>query len=84
MFCTALMTMYCSFDVAGRSWVKLKKYQKSMKEQQSTTLSAGTSSKGSKYEVGIPQGAEDSLKPVKKKIQYKRSGSNPNRSWRHR
>lgn len=47
------MTIWCSFDVAGRSWVKLKKYQKSLREQ-------GT------------------------KFQYKRSGGNSARTWRHR
>lgn len=27
--------MYCSFDPAGRSWVKMKKYQRSMRESES-------------------------------------------------
>jgi sn1-specific diacylglycerol lipase len=30
-----VMTMYCVFDPAGRSWVKMKKYQRSMKESES-------------------------------------------------
>lgn len=30
-----IMTMYCSFDPAGRSWVKMKKYQRSMREAES-------------------------------------------------
>lgn len=30
-----VMTMYCSFDPAGRSWVKMKKYQRSMRESES-------------------------------------------------
>ena len=29
IFLTALMTIWCSFDVAGRYWVQLKKYQNS-------------------------------------------------------
>lgn len=29
------MTMYCSYDPAGRSWVKMKKYQRSMRESES-------------------------------------------------
>lgn len=33
IFVTALVTMWCTFDVAGRYWVKLKKYQKSFKDQ---------------------------------------------------
>ena len=52
LFLTGVMCIWCSYDVAGRSWVKLKNYQKS---QQSA-----------------------------KKIQFKRSGGNLNRSWRHR
>lgn len=30
-----VMTMYCTFDPAGRSWVKMKKYQRSMRESES-------------------------------------------------
>lgn len=30
-----VMTMYCSFDPAGRSWVKMKQYQRSMRESES-------------------------------------------------
>lgn len=30
-----IMTMYCSFDPAGRSWVKMKQYQRSMRESES-------------------------------------------------
>ena len=33
MFVVGVMIMWCSFDVAGRDWVKLKKYQKSLKNQ---------------------------------------------------
>ena len=33
LFVTAMMTIWCSFDIAGRSWVKLKKYQKSLRDQ---------------------------------------------------
>ena len=29
IFCTAIMTIWCSFDVAGRYWVRLKKYKNS-------------------------------------------------------
>ena len=29
VFCTAIMTIWCSFDVAGRYWVRLKKYKNS-------------------------------------------------------
>ena len=54
LFMTALLTIWCSFDVAGRSWVKLKKYQQSLRDQNT------------------------------KKFQYKRSGGNSSRSWRHR
>jgi sn1-specific diacylglycerol lipase len=32
---TVLTTMWCSFDPAGRSWVKMKKYQRSMRESES-------------------------------------------------
>lgn len=30
-----VMTMYCTYDPAGRSWVKMKKYQRSMRESES-------------------------------------------------
>jgi sn1-specific diacylglycerol lipase len=30
-----IMTMYCSYDPAGRSWVKMKTYQRSMRESES-------------------------------------------------
>lgn len=60
VFVTAVITLWCTFDVAGRSWVKLKRYQKSLKDQKS------------------------SKNKNKKLHQYKRSGGNPNRSWRHR
>ena len=53
LFFTGVMCIWCFFDVAGRSWVKLKKYQKSQTSKN-------------------------------KKLQYKRSGGNSNRSWRHR
>jgi hypothetical protein len=33
IFLTALITIWCVFDVAGRSWVKLKNYQKSLRDQ---------------------------------------------------
>jgi sn1-specific diacylglycerol lipase len=29
------VTIWCTFDAAGRSWVKMKKYQRSMKEAES-------------------------------------------------
>lgn len=28
-------TVWCTFDAAGRSWVKMKKYQRSMRETES-------------------------------------------------
>ena len=39
MFVAGVMIMWCSFDVAGRDWVKLKKYQKSLKNQGCVSLS---------------------------------------------
>lgn len=30
-----LVTIWCTFDAAGRSWVKMKKYQRSMRESES-------------------------------------------------
>lgn len=30
-----LITIWCTFDSAGRSWVKMKKYQRSMRESES-------------------------------------------------
>jgi hypothetical protein len=30
-----LITVWCTFDAAGRSWVKMKKYQRSMREAES-------------------------------------------------
>ncbi len=68
VFLTALVTMWCAWDVAGRSWVKLKKYQKSLRDQQSSGVTGRAAKMGGK----------------KAKLQYKRSGSNPTRSWRHR
>lgn len=32
---TVMLTVWCVFDTAGRSWVKMKKYQRSMKESES-------------------------------------------------
>lgn len=32
---TILVTIWCTFDAAGRSWVKMKKYQRSMRESES-------------------------------------------------
>lgn len=32
---SVIMTMYCTFDPAGRSWVKMKQYQRSMKVSES-------------------------------------------------
>uniref|UniRef100_A0A336LAT9 Diacylglycerol lipase-alpha n=1 Tax=Culicoides sonorensis TaxID=179676 RepID=A0A336LAT9_CULSO len=32
---TILTTVWCTFDPAGRSWVKMKKYQRSMRESES-------------------------------------------------
>ena len=89
---TALMTIYCSFDVAGRSWVKLKKYQKSLREQSSKTQSLSSATRGSGHGVvGVAGGvageekvARSHIKKSKRMNPYKRSGGNPNRSWRHR
>ena len=39
MFVVGVMIIWCSFDVAGRDWVKLKKYQKSLKNQAWMTTS---------------------------------------------
>ena len=39
MFVAGVMIIWCSFDVAGRDWVKLKKYQKSLKNQASVSIS---------------------------------------------
>lgn len=30
-----VITIWCTFDAAGRSWVKMKKYQRSMRESES-------------------------------------------------
>lgn len=30
-----MVTIWCTFDTAGRSWVKMKKYQRSMRESES-------------------------------------------------
>jgi hypothetical protein len=32
---SVLITVWCTFDAAGRSWVKMKKYQRSMREAES-------------------------------------------------
>ncbi|CAG9802490.1 unnamed protein product [Chironomus riparius] len=32
---SVIMTIYCTFDAAGRSWVKMKQYQRSMRESES-------------------------------------------------
>nr|XP_014281605.2 sn1-specific diacylglycerol lipase alpha [Halyomorpha halys] len=32
---TVMLTVWCVFDTAGRSWVKMKKYQRSMRESES-------------------------------------------------
>ncbi|XP_055389650.1 diacylglycerol lipase-alpha isoform X2 [Condylostylus longicornis] len=32
---TIVVTIWCTFDAAGRSWVKMKKYQRSMRESES-------------------------------------------------
>ncbi|XP_075218002.1 inactivation no afterpotential E [Lycorma delicatula] len=32
---SVMLTAWCAFDTAGRSWVKMKKYQRSMKESES-------------------------------------------------
>lgn len=29
------VTVWCTYDAAGRSWVKMKKYQRSMREAES-------------------------------------------------
>lgn len=30
-----MVTIWCTYDAAGRSWVKMKKYQRSMREAES-------------------------------------------------
>ena len=85
IFVTAVMTIYCSFDVAGRSWVKLKKYQKSLRDQNSGNSSSngkggGGSNNGEVHVVKL----EHHQMQHNKRMAYKRSGGNPNRSWRHR
>lgn len=35
LFLCVVLTVWCSFDAAGRSWVKMKKYQRSMREAES-------------------------------------------------
>ncbi|XP_052133524.1 diacylglycerol lipase-alpha isoform X2 [Frankliniella occidentalis] len=35
MFLSVVLTGWCSYDAAGRSWVKMKKYQRSMREAES-------------------------------------------------
>ena len=42
IFLTALMTIWCSFDVAGRYWVRLKKYKKSEKNARSKRQISGS------------------------------------------
>jgi hypothetical protein len=32
VFCAILITTWCTFDGAGKSWVKMKRYQANMKE----------------------------------------------------
>lgn len=34
LFLCVVLTVWCSFDAAGRSWVKMKKYQRSMRESE--------------------------------------------------
>ena len=43
IFLTALMTIWCSFDVAGRYWVQLKKYQNSKNSKSKSLRSDGGS-----------------------------------------
>ena len=33
---SVLITMYCTFDAGGRSWVKMKRYQRSMRDSTTT------------------------------------------------
>ncbi|XP_034235301.1 sn1-specific diacylglycerol lipase alpha isoform X2 [Thrips palmi] len=35
VFLIVVLTVWCSYDAAGRSWVKMKKYQRSMREAES-------------------------------------------------
>lgn len=32
---SVLITVWCTYDSAGRSWVKMKQYQRSMRESES-------------------------------------------------
>ena len=41
IFLTALMTIWCSFDVAGRYWVQLKKHQNSKNSKSKSLRSDG-------------------------------------------
>ena len=42
IFLTALMTIWCSFDVAGRYWVRLRKYKNSEKNARSKRQISGS------------------------------------------
>ena len=86
IFFTALMTIYCSFDVAGRSWVKLKKYQKSLRDQNSggSSNNSHRNGDGEMQVVKMEPGHHNVAATPGKRMAYKRSGGNPNRSWRHR
>ena len=79
------MSIWCFFDVAGRYWVELKKYQKSLKDREAAVI-AQTDYRNATANMLSPQ-----LFPVQEdggrrkiKVPFKRSGVNPNRSWRHR
>ena len=38
LFLTTLMTIWCFYDVAGKHWVKLKKYQQSLKDREQVVI----------------------------------------------
>ena len=95
MFVAGVMIIWCSFDVAGRDWVKLKKYQKSLKNQASVSISghrvygnpdlelSGHSTLQKEHQQNSSQSPDDKGRN-RVRMAYKRSGSNPSRSWRHR
>jgi len=90
LFLTTLMTIWCFYDVAGKHWVKLKKYQQSLKDREQVVI-AQTDYRRAAVSLFPTQfitlGSEES-KNAKVKItprsKVKRSGNNPNRTWRHR
>ena len=38
LFFSALVTVWCFYDVAGRHWVKLKKYQQSLRDREQVVI----------------------------------------------